>query len=274
MALLKFNSPSTILSIPKLFVNSYTVNFGCIPDVLTTPYTTFAMSPLSGAGVQDEISIKQFFKDISDQYTVGSCVANATADACESQLVRKSNLDPSKTPDLSRLFIYWNARNLMNPPAATIDKGTQIYLAFDSIMRYGVPKEVTWVYDTAKVNTRPDWLSYREALQNKIKAYYRIEATGNDRVLQVIKALTSGCPVVFGTSVATSFFGVKGEVINLPSDSFIGRHAMCITGWSASKQAFEVRNSWGLSFGVNGYCWMSKNYIAETITKDLWVPTV
>jgi C1A family cysteine protease len=274
MALLKFNSPSTILSIPKLFVNSYTVNFGCIPDVLTAPYTTFAASPLSGAGVQDEISIKQFFKDISNQYNLSSCVANATADACESQIARRLNTSPANVPDLSRLFIYWNARNLMNPPATNNDNGTQIYLAFDSIMRYGVPNELTWSYDTSKVAVKPNWLSYREAIQNKIKAYYRIEATGNDRVLQCIKALYSGCPVVFGTSVAKSFLSAGSGVVNLPSDSFIGKHAMIITGWSASKQAFEVRNSWGTTFGVNGYCWMHKDYIAETITRDLWVPTV
>ena len=48
----------------------------------------------------------------------------------------------------------------------------------------------------------------------------------------------------------------------------------CIVGWSETKQAFEVRNSWGENWGVKGYCWIDKDYISANITANIWVPTI
>lgn len=46
-----------------------------------------------------------------------------------------------------------------------------------------------------------------------------------------------------------------------------GGHATSIIGYSDSKSAFLIRNSWGTSWGLNGYCWMlykDFNKILET----------
>jgi C1A family cysteine protease len=51
-----------------------------------------------------------------------------------------------------------------------------------------------------------------------------------------------------------------------------GRHAMVICGYNG-KDAFKVRNSWGTTWGEDGYGWMSEGYIAWHSTKSLWVPT-
>lgn len=205
----------------------------------------------------------------------GNCVANAVADSFEAQMAHRKGCDPSQIEDISRLFIYWNARNLSNPPTCNKDSGSKIRLAFDCMARYGAPTEKTYPYDTSKVNTRPTIISYREAIKNRISKFYRIDGEGTMRISQIKQALSSGNPVVFGTKIAESFRKVNSDaVITNPGGGWIGGHAMVIVGWSESKLAFEVRNSWGTDWGVNGYCWMDKDYIASNVTSDIWAATV
>jgi C1A family cysteine protease len=176
---------------------------------------------------------------------------------------------------LFRSFIYWNARNLSNPPTYNQDKGSPIRLAFDSIARYGVPTEAIYPYNFNKVNDRPTIIAYREALKNRISKFYRIDGNGDLRIQQIKQALSSGCPVVFGTDIAESFKHIRDDrIIMNPGSGYVGGHAMCIVGWSEERQAFEVRNSWGEDWGVKGYCWMHKDYFSADITSDIWVPTL
>jgi C1A family cysteine protease len=230
---------------------------------------------MSKAALVDEISVKQYFRPVSNQSFLSSCVANATADAFEAVIARRKGVSPDAVKDLSRLFIYYNARNISNPPMYE-DKGSHIRFAFDSISRYGCCEESVYPYNTDLVNKQPTQLAYREAIKNRIYSYYRIDATGDERVEQIIKALVSKCPVVFGAEISNSLltFNKGDEVIDVPSGDIAGRHAMVCVGYSASKNAFEIRNSWGSEWNGNGYCWFSVDYLKDDTTKDLWVPSV
>jgi C1A family cysteine protease len=268
------NTPSELLSSGSWITSRFFTNFGYIPDGPGNDLK-YSDSPMITTPINDYPSVKRYFKLVSDQYNIGSCVANGTADAFEAMIAKRKGIDPSQVNDLSRLFIYWNARNLENPPTCNADKGSRIRLAFDCMARYGVPTEATYPYDTSKVNVRPTILAYREAIQNRISKFYRIDASGMARVAQIKQALSAGNPVVFGTLIAESFKSVNSDiVITNPGKWYIGGHCMVIVGWDESRQAFEVRNSWGEDWGVKGYCWMAAGYIASDITSDIWVPTV
>jgi C1A family cysteine protease len=268
------NTPSEFLSSKSWFTNKFLVNYGYIPDGPGVDLK-FSQSPLTTTPISTSPSLKDYFKPVSDQYSIGSCVANAVADSFEAQLAHRRQCSPSTVDDISRLFIYWNARNLENPPTYNVDKGSRIRLAFDCMARYGAPSEKIYPYDVSKVNERPTIIAYREAIKNRISKFYRIDGEGAVRVGQIKQALSGGNPVVFGTKVAESFKWVNSDaIVYNPGGGWIGGHAMVIVGWSESKQAFEVRNSWGTGWGVNGYCWMDKNYIASSITSDIWAATV
>lgn len=268
------NTSTALLSSNSWLYNRFFVNFGYVVDGPGNDLL-YSESPMITTPIEENPSLKEYFKPVSNQYSIGSCVANATADAFEAQLAKRKGVSPSQIEDLSRLFIYWNARNLDYPPCGDKDKGSRIRLAFDCMARYGTPTETIYPYDISKVNVRPTILSYREAIKNRISKFYRINASGLERVAQIKQALSAGNPVVFGTKIANSFKAVNSDaIVYNPGGWYIGGHAMVIVGWSDEKQAFEVRNSWGESWGVNGYCWMDKNYIAASITSDIWVPTV
>jgi len=281
MALFKVNSPSILLKLPTFLVKPF-VNFGYQEDNPQLFYKDYLFkdSPMATTSIMsEEISIKQYFKEVSNQYNIGSCTSNATADSVESQIILRKGVTPAEIPDLSRLFIYYNSRNLDTPPTCSIDGGAKIRFCFDSIRRHGVCKEATWGYDSSKINIQPNWLSYKEAIQNKITAFYRIETTDEDeRFEQILKALNNKNPVVFGILLFNSFRSVKSDIIiqtskNLLDDPILGNHAMVVTGWSKSRNCWELRNSWGTQFGVNGYCYMAKDYLLS-FAKDIWVPTI
>jgi len=274
MALINLiNSPSVLLN-TSWFKAKYFTNFGYKPDEYNEKDVLFRNSPMANAQINENASVKQYFKQISNQYSLGSCTANATADSFEAMIAKRKNLNPYQVEDISRLFVYYNARNLDTPPDIT-DHGSRIRLAFDSMARYGAAPERVWAYDESKVNVRPSILSYREAIKYRINAFYRIRETGDIRVLQIKQALSAGYPVVFGARIADSFRYINSDtVIMPPSGGFIGGHAMCLVSDDSSRNAFELRNSWGESWGKMGYGFISYNYIKSDLVHDIWVPTV
>jgi C1A family cysteine protease len=273
------NNPTTIINAPLEKLASMKINFGYKEHNdeatnISKANISFSASPLASAPLVEGISVKQNFKDISNQYSVGSCVANSTADNGEAELARSKKISPSQVEDLSRLFIYWNSRNNQSPPAADVDDGTYISLAFDSVRRYGVPAETTWPYNIGDVNKRPSPIAYKRAIANRLIAYYSINSDGDARVAEVIRALSSGHGVVIGTKVDTAFTKLNSTnyVATVPTGNYIGGHAMVVVGWN--NNMFEVRNSWGTGWGNQGYFLMSPEYIKASITHDLFVMTL
>lgn len=259
-------------------------NFGWVEDPLDSRDVPFSASPLASLPVGGSfIDNAPYFKDISNQFNLPACVANACADMMEAASVldlvnNGATLDQARaaTPDLSRMFIWWNARNEMDPNrTADATSGTHNRLAMDVLARFGVCTEARWPYDSAKATTRPSIMSYREAFPNRFDAFYSIDSDVDARVNAVIQALGAKHNVLFGTALAQSFMSYKTGVVHHPGalDSIVGRHAMVICGWDPARQAVKVRNSWSTSWGEGGYWWMHVDYLTWSGTKSLWVPT-
>ena len=66
------------------------------------------------------------------------------------------------------------------------------------------------------------------------------------------------------TSVAATecFQNYKEGIFNEipPSSAYDLNHAVIIVGWDDCKQAWRVRNSWGRSWGEEGYIWIKYGY--------------
>lgn len=214
------------------------------------------------------------YTPISNQLSLSSCVANATADAFE---IIKGLENPNAVKQLSRLFVYWNAR--LYAKDTDKDEGTYIMYAMDSLSDYGICEENTWPYDVNRVFAQPNQIAYKEGDDNtlKIDDYYKIRTSGQYRLQDVEAAVRANHPVVFGTNVGNDFLSYNGsnKVWDPPTGTIAGGHAMVIVGVRRTPNLeFYIRNSWDTSWGINGHAWFSSAYITDSSTDDLYVPTI
>ena len=44
----------------------------------------------------------------------------------------------------------------------------------------------------------------------------------------------------------------------------MGRHGICLIGYDDEKEAFKFINSWGTNWGIDGYGWISYDFVASS----------
>lgn len=267
--------------------------YGWVPDPFDErdegyEFQTTQASKLSISSV-NSIDNRKYFKEISSQWHMPSCTANAGADYLEAVDIHTRAKDGAKIEyaresqrDYSRMFLWWNGRNEMDPPRINDDtSGCYNRLIMDVAARFGVPEERYWPYDERRIAplyrtrpcTRPSLVSYRMARGHTVEAYHGLQASGDALLQQIVQALKVTPGVLFGTALGTEFGGVRDKVLYRPSGSIVGRHAMVICGYDKQKAAFLVRNSHGKDFGMEGYLWMHESYIAWSKSRSFWVCT-
>ena len=212
-----------------------------------------------------DVDLRPYTSPRHSQGSTNSCVANAVCKALEIQRILKQG--PQAHVDLSRMALYYLARELDRKQDE--DNGTHISLACDALRRFGVPLETDWPWHPARVNHRPDWDAMRSAYGHKIKAFYKIKSSGEDRVKDVIRALRGGCPVVFGTVVGAQWGKYKKDAILKEEKSWDGRHATVLIGYQDG--VFIGENSWGVRWGDQGFYKMDPEVIASSTSGDFWV---
>eukprot|EP00854_Cymbomonas_tetramitiformis_P014781 gene14781-17468_t len=124
----------------------------------------------------------------------------------------------------------------------------------------------TWPFDLDKVNQRPDDHCFEEAVNYKISA--GISVPVDQETMK--QCLAEGYPFTFGLKLTARFFkpGSTGRIatpnLDDPQSASHGLHAMLCVGYSDPEQVFIVRNSWGSSWGHEGYCYIPYEYMANS----------
>ena len=215
------------------------------------------------------VDIRSQLSPVENQEDIGSCVANAVVGALEF-LELKSMRGMARLwtryKDLSRLFVYYNARQADGDVEE--DNGTTIRTAVKTVAQFGVCPEKTWPYVTRNWPLRPLDQAYKQAKSYLIKDYHRASAG-----YEIKQALALDFPVPFGTTLFPAFEDVGSDgKVPMPSGSPIGGHAMLIVGYDTGKQVYIVRNSWGTEWGDKGYCYFPYAYIENPqLADDFWV---
>lgn len=229
-----------------------------------------------GATTDSNQHIIPEYTPISNQFNIGSCAANAGCDMWE---ILYGLEDPNNVSQLSRLFLYWNARLYTQDTGK--DEGTYIHNVMNSLTKTGVCRESTWPYITSKVFTQPNIIAYKEGDDNTLNTFYQILSWDDERLNDIEAAVRSNHPVIFGTQVGAelqNYVSASDKVFELPKVS-VGGHAMLIVGVRINangKRDFLVRNSWGNTWGLAsypGHAWFSADYIKADETSDIFVGT-
>ena len=227
-------------------------------------------SALKGLTLPPKVDLRPFMTKVEDQGQTSSCVANAVVGAYEYWLKRLTG----KEVDVSRLFVYYNAR--WRNGDQDVDDGSVIQLAMESLGDFGICSEGSWPFDPKILTVKPNRSSYQEASELRVKDMTQVPV----RLDAWRQALAEGLPIVFGTVLFDSFdqCNERHGVVPMPSPKDLGRaehggHAMCCVGYSDVDKVFIVRNSWGDEWGDQGYCYMPYNYLMNPKFNDgdCWV---
>ena len=212
------------------------------------------------------IDLRPTCTPVEDQGQLGSCTANALAGALEFL----ENKDGLPAADLSRLFIYYNERDLEG--TVDQDSGAMLRDGIKTLASLGICTESKWPYDIAKFTKKPTASCYKEALNHQITSYQRLST------LQDMKScLSEGFPFVFGFTVYESFESAevaRTGVANLPkkTEKALGGHAVVAVGYDDKTSRFIIRNSWGTGWGMQGYFTLPYEYLDNrNLSDDFWV---
>jgi C1A family cysteine protease len=206
---------------------------------------------------------------VYDQGEEGSCTANSTGGLMEYDLKQLGH-----DVMLSRAFLYYNGRAMEGTIQS--DSGCQLRDVIKCAAKYGAPADTEWPYSdqlSAKTfATKPPPAVYADALKHKVVSYSRVARS----LSQFRGCLYQGFPFGFGFQVFEEFESDKVAqtgILTLPSahEEPLGGHAVACVGYDDTKQMFIVRNSWGASWGLQGYFMMPYAYLLDSqLSDDFW----
>lgn len=221
---------------------------------------TFGIENMNASTIETN-SDKTFFQlptksiRIENQKSVNWCTAFAFT-TCFEHLV--SLLCQDDSFQASPLFNYTQSL-ILDSVDLKSDPGTSIRSAVSNARLSGVPRDTTWPSVRSNISVVPNQAAYEEAfLLSKMFTYFEII-----RSRQVLKYILADLNfmVMIGFAVFPSYeseaVAVSGD-IPLPSNNElnagnIGGHACVILGFDDSRQVYIVVNSYGASWGKNGY---------------------
>ena len=216
-------------------------------------------------GLPPSVDLRSECPPVYDQGQLGSCTANGIAGAIEfdQRKLGKKEFIPS------RLFIYYNEKVIEG--TVNQDSGAQIRDGIKSVATLGAPPETDWPYDIQKFAQKPPARAFADALQDLVVTYSRVPQV----LMQMQGCLAEGYPFVFGFTVYESFESqavASTGIVAMPShgEKVVGGHCMLVVGYDDTKRTFIVRNSWGASWGMNGYCTMPYEYLVRPLASDFW----
>lgn len=210
-----------------------------------------------------------FEPSVYDQDYLGSCTANAIAGAFEFEQRRQGLTDYMPC----RLFIYYEERRYIN--SLQYDSGAFIRDGLKVVNKLGSPHENLWAYDISRFASQPPQPAYEDGLNHQALGY----STVDNRIQVPVKtALAMGIPVIFGFTVYSWFENPDAHGVCTPiaGQAVLGGHAVELVGYERMAGSGKiwgiVRNSWGSSWGDNGYCYIPLGWICNyDNADDFWV---
>ncbi|CAF4128732.1 unnamed protein product [Rotaria magnacalcarata] len=118
-----------------------------------------------------KINLRSEMTPVEDQSAIGSwycreCFRRVEIWTHHEYLLKKSS---GRHIDVSRLFIYYNARaKNAYPPGHITDSGCNITDVLETLKELGTCEESLWPYDINKVHAKPNELAYNKASENQI----------------------------------------------------------------------------------------------------------
>lgn len=214
----------------------------------------------------DKVDLRAHCSPVEDQLRTQSCVANAVIGALEYHILKAGR----PLADLSRLFVYYNARRLSD--STMLDQGSFIHHGMAAVLAYGACEAALWPFMESMVIMQPPETAYQNA-----RNYDAVQYARTPRGVPALTALAHGLPVVFGMYAPGEYYDAAAQTGRMPRPDQVvpqkppSGHAMLIVGYDLPARLYLVRNSWGHGWAEHGYCWIPFETIdAWSTEEDFW----
>lgn len=220
----------------------------------------------ASASLPSVVDLTPFSPPIGDQGQTSTCVGWSTG--YYGKTISEAVANHYTQANLAQANYEMSPKDLFlsiadNLKGTDCQSGTQITDALDVLVNNGVATMdvVPWdagITNCSQSQVQTSWNT--EAANHKIVYYRTISAT----VQGIKEQLAASNPVLMGIKVSNEFESYAGGIINSATfPSPVGLHAQCIVGYDDSKSAFHVANSWGTSWGENGFYWIDYNVLVN-----------
>ena len=208
----------------------------------------------------ESANLQRFAPAVGDQGHQGSCVAWSSAYGARTIAeAARTGEDPNNLK-YSPSFLY-------NQIGLEGCEGSYIIKAMEFMTNTGAVSYDKFPYTDQDCARQPNQQLLEEARQNKMRGFNRLTPGDRNNAidLRAIKEnLSQGAPVVIGMMVGGSYMqSMMGKDLWQPTEEDksmmgFGGHAQCVVGYDDKKYggAFLIMNSWGPSWGNNGFAWV------------------
>ena len=216
---------------------------------------------------EPRVSLKSFTPLPGDQGQCSSCVGWSigyagltTAWAIAENVTNKTQItEHVKSP----MFLYVQI-------APNCESASAITNAFKVAMNIGDCLKLEFDPFTFSTNGIED--AKKKAVAFKIKDYaalWDVNANAETIINNTRLSLQNKKPVIIGATVYSSFTNLNSQnniwQPDIQSEQSLGGHAMCVIGYDDVTETFEIMNSWGKSWGNEGYFKIKYDVYAKVV---------
>jgi len=209
--------------------------------------TEIYYEPSDGKNLPDNLDWRDYkgqnwVTPVRDQSSCGSCWAFGSVGAIESNMAYYDGT-PDPQLDLAEQQLLSCAFNL------GCDGGGFTNFAFEYTKNTGLVDEQCFPYVAEKVNCNQKCFDWKLRLK-KINSWQIVSILPNTQ--KIMDALQNG-PVATSLMVYDDFFYYSGGVYTHVAGQMAGMHVVTIVGYNAAEQYWICKNSWGESWGEDGF---------------------